>query len=399
MAPVPLLWLALACAALAFGVPAHPASDQAGAAPQQAVSARFALGGNAAEIPAKFVGNLVFLPARVNSGLPSSFELDTTAARSAVAPARGAAATGSLPNAVIGFPGVEFSLAALPIASRSDIEAAVGEEYHGKIGDDVLSAIVLVLNYRRQTVQMYDPAAHRPEKSQTAALPLSFSGDVPVIHARFILEKGKPVEGEFALDTSLDASVVFSNAFAERHKMFSSRVKTVSTIDPELGADRSVALARMKTFEIGTSSMANLIGEFPQRGWTPPGGASLAGAIGGGILRRFTVTLDFPHHQAYLDPNARFEDYDQEDKSGLALIAAGPGLKQFEVVYVQAGSPAANAGIQKGDLIAGMDGEAAADMTLADVRDLLRGAGYKRKLEMERNGKTYEVTLDLTRLL
>src|ERR1039457_2582639 len=58
------------------------AHAQANAAPtQQPVGdARFEFGGNAAEIPATFIGNLVFLPVHVNQGQPSLFELDSSAA-------------------------------------------------------------------------------------------------------------------------------------------------------------------------------------------------------------------------------------------------------------------------------------------------------------------------------
>ena len=52
---------------------------------------RFAGGGNAAEIPAEFIGNLVFLPVRVNSGKPSLFDLDSRAPRTSIDPARAAA--------------------------------------------------------------------------------------------------------------------------------------------------------------------------------------------------------------------------------------------------------------------------------------------------------------------
>lgn len=393
-------WLGVACAALVFGPVLPPGSRQAeSAASPQNSRVTFALGGNAAEIPAAFAGNLIFLPVRVNDGVPSSFVLDTTAATSAVAPGRGDdARTPALQNPTLSFPGVQISLASLPIASRNDLETATGRQYRGTIGDDALSRIVLVLNYQRETAQMYDPASYSPARDATT-LALVGPSALPVIRARFVVEKGKPIEGDFLLDTTIDASVVFSNAFAERHKMFSARVKTVSTADPELGADEKVALARMKAFEIGTSTMENLIGEFPRRGWHPAGDASLAGAIGGGILRRFTVALDLSRRQVHLEPNSHFADYDQEDKSGMALIAGGPGLKEFRVVDVQAGSPAATAGIQKGDLIAGVDGEPAADMTLAAVRELLRDGGYKRQMEMERSGKTYEVTVDLARLL
>lgn len=405
--------LALACAALSFGLSAPSTPQQSSGAIEQQSSVKFALGGNAAEVPATFVGNLIFLPVRVNDGAPSLFELDSTAVTSAIDPGRaselqlegGGADAGNetsrsaaLHGVTLDLPSVAISLAFLPVVTRNDIAAAVGQEYQGTVGNDAISRVVLVVNYQRETLQIYEPGSYHAQPD-SVALPLGLAGTVPTIHARFSMPRGKSIEGDFALDTALDASVIFSNAFAERHRVFAAHVKTVTTINPEASTSLSVALARLKTFEIGKDVMENLIGEFPQRGWNPPGDPRLAGIIGGGILRRFTVVLDVPHRQAYFEPNAHFNDYDQEDKSGLALVASGPALKTFEVIGVQAGSPAATAGIQKGDIIAGVDGEPAADMTLNAVRELLRDVGYKRKLSMERNEKPYDVTLDLGRLL
>ncbi len=61
--------------------------------------------------------------------------------------------------------------------------------------------------------------------------------------------------------------------------------------------------------------------------------------------------------------------------------------------------PGAAAGIHEGDIIAGIDEEPAADITLNAVRDLFRQVGHKYKLVIERNGKTQEVVIEMKRLV
>jgi C-terminal processing protease CtpA/Prc len=68
-------------------------------------------------------------------------------------------------------------------------------------------------------------------------------------------------------------------------------------------------------------------------------------------------------------------------------------------VRVEPGSPGAVAGIHEGDIIAGIDEEPAADITLNAVRDLFRQIGHKYKLVIERNGKTQEVVIEMKRLV
>jgi S1-C subfamily serine protease len=100
-----------------------------------------------------------------------------------------------------------------------------------------------------------------------------------------------------------------------------------------------------------------------------------------------------------LEPNAHFSDEDQEDKSGISVIARGADLKIFEVAQVQPGTPAAAAGIRKGDVIAGVDEDAASNLTLADLRDLFRQIGHQYKLVIARSGQTTEITVRMRRLL
>ena len=155
----------------------------------------------------------------------------------------------------------------------------------------------------------------------------------------------------------------------------------------------------MKEFEIGPYSVAGSIAAFEQGNSSTNRDGNLAGEIGGGMLRRFTVTFDYPHQQIILAPGRELRTDDLEDMSGISIVANGPGLKGFEVTHVRSGTPGSEAKMQRGDIIAGIDDEAAADMSLAGIRELFREAGHKHKLLIQRNGQTLTVTIQLRRLL
>ena len=77
--------------------------------PPPLAPARFAFGGNAAEIPAEFLENLIFVPVDVNKSQPSLFVLDSTAASSSISPARAAdLGLSGLKDAILNFPGVDI---------------------------------------------------------------------------------------------------------------------------------------------------------------------------------------------------------------------------------------------------------------------------------------------------
>lgn len=383
--------LLVSLGALALGFPA--------AFPQQpAARARFALSGNAAQVPAKFVGNLVFLPVRVNQTQPSLFELDSSAAVSSIDPGRASELdiTPAQP-AEFDFAGVVVPLAALPAMARDGFGAQVGREFEGALGADFLNAVVVKLDYERQTLQLYDPASFQ-YSGQGKSFPLTFAGAEPLIQGKFSMAGGKHVEAEFAVNTALDASIVISERFAQSHDLFSASLKTIPTADPLSDDGKDAALGRLKSFVIGPYVADSPLAAFSQSS-LQAGGSRIAGEIGGGMLRRFTVIFDYPHQRIILEPNVHIQEEDEEDKSGLTIVAKGPSLKTFLITEVAPATPAAEAGIQKGDVIAGIDNEAAADLTLWDVRDLFRQIGHKYTLLLERNGQTLTVTFQMRRLL
>jgi hypothetical protein len=360
---------------------------------------RFAFGGNAAEIPAEFLENLIFVPVDVNKSQPSLFVLDSTAASSSISPARAAdLGLTNLKDAILSFPGVDMPLAHFPKIDKPDFSQQVGRPYQGTLGADFFNRIVVEIDYGRQTLRFYDPAAYKYSGNGTI-FPLRFDNGVPVIKASFKLAGLKTHDEDFVVNTALDASVLVSNRFAEARRIFSSHVKTINASDPQIEGGATVALGRLTDFAIGRYEIRGPVAAFVHPGANSSLENNRAGMIGGGILRRFTVIFDYAHQQLILDPNNHLEDYEQEDKSGIAVVAKGPGLLTFEVASVQPGTPGAEAGVMKGDIIAGIDEEPAADLTLASIRALFRQVGHKYKLLIQRNGESVQVTVQMRRLI
>jgi hypothetical protein len=359
----------------------------------------FAFEGNAAEIPADFTANIPFLPLRIGQSRPSFFALDSTAGASSIDPSHAAEIhlTAMQPVA-LNFSGVSMRFAAFPVVARKDFASQTGRGYEGTLGNDFFQQLVVEVDYGRQTVRLYDPATYR-YSGQGTVLHLTFLNGVPVVRAKFIEPKGKSLEADFAVDTALDASVVISDRYAEAHRLLRSHWKTVSAVDPELDVSQNVLVGRLREFELGRYDSDNAIATISRANLAWISGEKIAGAIGGGMLARFKVVFDYPHQQMILEPTPHFGDEEEEDKSGISLVAMGNTLKTFEVVNVAPGTPAAGAGLQKGDIIAGIDTDAAADLDLAQVRDLFRQVGHKYNLLIDRGGKTLQITVEMRRLL
>lgn len=378
-------------------------------APQDPNAAHFAYGGNAAQIPAQFLGNLIFLPVQLNGSAPSFFLLDSSAAQTSVEPLGNAPASSealaekSLGYAVLRLPGVVLPVRALPIIEHKDFAPQYGQAPHGVLGLDFFNRVVIEINYYRQTVQLYDPVAFTYSGTGTS-FPLEISPAGPVVHGKFQLAGRKNYDTQFIVDTGLDSSIVFSRAFTESERISSAHFKAFESSDPRLASGTKLLLGRVKQVQLGPYTVQESIGAFLQQNLPGVNDRKIAGAIGGGLLRRFNVILDFPHNRMILEPNLSINTLEDADMSGLSIIATGANLRTFEVVNVQKGTPASDAGIQVGDVIAGLDDEAAADFTLTALREEFRQfgkelAGHQYKILLDRKGQTITVKLKMRRLV
>jgi C-terminal processing protease CtpA/Prc len=83
-----------------------------------------------------------------------------------------------------------------------------------------------------------------------------------------------------------------------------------------------------------------------------------------------------------------------QPRAGLSAIKLGPD--SFQVLSVERGSPADRAGIHVGDRIVAINGHPAADMSGADLSDLVRQQGSAQiALSLVRAEQHEDVTLAL----
>jgi C-terminal processing protease CtpA/Prc len=120
-----------------------------------------------------------------------------------------------------------------------------------------------------------------------------------------------------------------------------------------------------------------------------------AGLIGAEFLERFTVAFDNRNKRLWLAPNRSYSDPARSDESGLRIRAEGPGFHKFVVRRIVPQSPAAEAGIEPGDVIESIDNHPAASITLTELRNILSQPKESFSLDILRGNKNLRVTLRL----
>jgi hypothetical protein len=126
---------------------------------------------------------------------------------------------------------------------------------------------------------------------------------------------------------------------------------------------------------------------------------SYDGVLGGEILRRFRVTMDYSRRQMILEPNSAFADPYDFDMSGAALAARGPDFKTIAVESVSGGSAAADAGLMPGDTIEGVDEARADTLGLDRVKQMFKQDGSRHSLSVRRGTQLISMTITIHRLI
>src|SRR5579872_4861536 len=147
---------ALSCLSiLCFGFISHSRSQAQEPARPSPSGPQFNYGGDAAEVPAQFIGNIPFLPVRVNQSRSSFFVLDSTANISSLDPHRAAElGTARAQNFLFSLTGVDIAFAVLPQQARPEFESQIGRVYEGTLGNDFFQHVVVEIDYSRLTLRL-----------------------------------------------------------------------------------------------------------------------------------------------------------------------------------------------------------------------------------------------------
>lgn len=373
--------------------------------PQDLSQIRFAYGGNVAQIPAKFVNNLVFVPVTINQGEPSLFLLDSTAPASSIDPRRAAAlgladatSSGAVHDVLLTLPGVGWMVPSLPMLSRDGLTPRIGRPYQGTLGLDFLSRVVVTIDYSRHSVQIFAPDAYTPPDKKLIQ-PVHWTSGLPYVSCKFSVRGEHASTASFLVDSAQAAGIVFRDRYVSSHARNFEHLKTIPGLFGQEAGEVSAAIGRLNSFAIDRFGLPNMIATLPHAPIEDESNSSAAGIIGAAYLRRFVLIFDLPHQQIIFQPNINFVDRDDVGMTGITLLARGANLKTFEVAFVVPGSPAAQAGVQQGDIIAGINDEPAADLTLDQIQDLFGQIEMKYKLLIERGERTLTVNIQTKRLI
>ncbi len=397
-----------------LNVPLSPGEfekPQARSADLHFLSGRAALG-----IPFEVGGsNHIFIQARLNGSKPSWFILDTGAATSMIdvrlADRLGLKVQGKLEgrrsgdrsidvglvkNVIFGFPGVEAANQSTGTIQLQSSDALLGRTISGLLGYDFFSRFVVEIDYTAKKINPSDPKSYQ-YRGNGESIPITVDGNVPYIRARITLTERDTVQGKFFIDTGTSYFLELNRSFIERNKLLAPLPQTINPPSSATSQDAQVLIVRGKRLQVGRFIIKNPVVRLSKATSGVEANPDQDGIIGGELLRRFKVTLDYSRQQLMLEPNTHFDEPIETDMSGADIIAEGPGFKIFRIRGVVPNSPAAEAGLVEGDVITAIDGRPAAGFTLDQINMMFKQAGSAYTLTIRRASQLSDIKLKLKR--
>jgi hypothetical protein len=282
-----------------------------------------------------------------------------------------------------------------------NIDEGTGRRADGLIGKDFLDRFVVEIDYQTGTMNLYDPAKYVYSGTGTS-LPITLA-EGPIINAKITMPGRGVMPCRLLVDAPFTGTLSFTRPFVEKYRL----IDAATALTPNLlksriggiGGESVTYIGRVQSLTLGPHSFDRPVAEFCLAEGGTLARSDIEGLLGAEILRRFRVIFDYPHSRMILEPAATLKDPFEHDMSGLEIRAIAPELKVFAVRRVHEGSPAAQAGVHVGDRLIMLNGRPAQQLTLPEIREMLRLPGREIRMSVKRADEDKEIVFTLRRLI
>jgi hypothetical protein len=275
-------------------------------------------------IPFELYHNRVCLPVSVSGSRPYTMILDTGAAETFVSekvadelklPRKGIASVNGNGEGVERFPlakNVNFGVGGAALTEKTiviynydGLEKHEGRAIDGTLGVNFFHKYVLKIDYAAQRLLVYDPAAFSYSGTGTA-VPLGIlnGGTLALFDAKIVAAAGQPaVDAHLAVDSGTYSALRLYRPFVEKHDLIGEGRNQFASFGFGAGGEFRQVTARIEGLEIAGVKILDPVADFSTDTKGVTATANYDGTIGGAVLRRFTVILDYSRH----DPRAECE--------------------------------------------------------------------------------------------
>jgi hypothetical protein len=264
------------------------------------------------------------------------------------------------------------------------IEGVVSD---GLVGFEMFRRFRVTVDYAAHVLTLTDPSKFTPP-ANAHVIPFDMAERIPVVTGTL---DGLPVR--VSVDTGSRASLTLHSPFVRDHDLVKRYAAAPETVTGwGVGGPAKSCPARLGKLELGDLTIKDIAGDLNVGNKGAFANPDLSANLGGGVLKRFSVSFDYDARKMYLVPNADVDKPDPFDRSGSWLITDGDALK---VVAVAPQGAAEKAGLKVGDRILAIDGESPKARPVGEWRGRLREQAAGTHVRLRVTDGTAERKVDL----
>ena len=345
----------------------------------------FAFGASGStSVPFWLDGNHVLFAAKINGKGPFTMILDTggqavltvATAKTLAVQATGNTAVGGVGDGVEGsgyVQGLDVQIGEFTLRGQTAMVLDLpnlpppARAMQGMLGYELLRRVIVKVDYKTNTLTLSDPKKF-DRKRAGIAVPFDYADHMPEVAGSF-----EGIEGRFRIDTGSGSELVVSSPAVLQHGLRQRHpVGVQRTSEGGIGGATTAYMTRSDDLKLCGIRFDHFVTNLSSQKAGAFADPSYTGNVGGGLLKRYVVTFDYPRQTIYFQQRADLvDDTGNYDRAGLSIQAVAGGLGIAEVV---AGGPADAAGLRAGDVLSAVDGSKSEATDLSGLRYRLRNA-------------------------
>jgi hypothetical protein len=286
-------------------------------------------------------------------------------------------------------------VAAILKTDHFGLSGFAGIPIHGLIGYEFFNNLAVKIDFSDSTLTASKPK-YTKFFGKGNKIPITIENRKPFMHARVTFPNGTKAEDKLILDLGAGHPLSLENVI-EKHGMPDKFI--AANLGVGLTGPIEGFISRLNEVEIGKFKLKNVLASFPvdsQKGEFER--EKRDGNLGIGILKRFTLIVDYPDSAVYLKPVIDLDDPFEHDMSGLEYYAMGDDFDHVIISRVEPGSPADGIGLEPGDEIISINFKPVNKMTLEQIDGIFKSKpGRDLLLEIFHDKKYDHVILTLSR--
>lgn len=279
----------------------------------------------------------------------------------------------------------------------------VGVPVHGIFGYDLFNSFVVSIDFRSHELTLTKPKKYKYKPRHGDRYPIVIQNTKPYLDVVAMLPGERTVPLRVVLDTGAGHALMLDG---RTNNCALPRPEKVIRAQLGRGLNGVIngSMGRILGLKLGRHQLQEVIASFPDSssfGMTLVNAADRQGNIGCELLRRFTVTFNYPEQYIVLKPVKRLlRERFEHDMSGMELRAKGQNYRTYYIEKIVAESPAEQAGLREGDELVFVNNDNVSTLNISDIYKVLqRGEGKEVTMVVRRNGNLVVAQFALKRVI